>query len=139
MDDPQNDDPRYLRNRIRRRLIPQMEAEYQPRLREGLVRLSTLAAADLAFLDEEASRIRVGVSPDGWPQISCSGLAGLPQPISSRVVRRALRMVRGPHGGAAAEVQRVLDVARGKTSRTELEGGVTVTRLGDRLLLAGSG
>lgn len=139
VDDPQNDDPRYLRNRIRRRLIPQLEAEYQPRLREGLVRLSTLAAADLAFLDEEASRIRVGVSPDGWPQISCSGLAGLPQPISSRVVRRALRMVRGPHGGAAAEVQRVLDVARGKTSRTELEGGVTVTRLGDRLLLAGSG
>ncbi|MCQ3802838.1 MAG: tRNA lysidine(34) synthetase TilS [bacterium] len=139
VDDPQNDDPRYLRNRIRRSLIPQLEAEYQPRLREGLVRLSALASADLAYLDEEASRIRVAISPDGWPQISCSGLVGLPRPISSRVVRRALRMVRGPHGGAAAEVQRVLDVAHGTTSRTELGGGVIVTRLGDRLLVAGGG
>lgn len=138
-DDPQNDDPRYLRNRIRRHLIPKLEEEYQPRLREGLVRLSTLAAADLAYLDEEASRVRVGVSPDGWPQISCSGLAGLPRPISSRVVRRALRLVRGPHGGAAAEVQRILDVALGRASRTELGGGVIVTRLGDRLLLTRGG
>ncbi|MDE0232515.1 MAG: tRNA lysidine(34) synthetase TilS [bacterium] len=138
-DDPQNDDPRYLRNRIRRRLIPQLEAEYQPRLREGLVRMSTLARADLSHLESLAARIPVLTSGDGSVELSCARMAELPPPISSRVVRRALRRVRGPHAGSEAEVQRALDVARGQAPRTELEGGVTVTRSGDRLLFAGGG
>lgn len=138
-DDPQNDDPRYLRNRVRRRLIPQLEAAYQPRLREGLVRLAALARADLSYLEEIASETRVRVSPEGWPEISCAVLAGLPLPISSRVVRRALRMVRGPHGGTAAEVHRILEVARRNSSRTELGGGVMAIRRGDRLLLTTEG
>lgn len=138
-DDPQNDDPRYLRNRIRRRLLPQLEQEYQPRLRAGLVRMSLLIAADLAHLEREASQTRIQVSPDGRPHVSCSELAALPVPISSRVVRRALRMVRGPHGGASAEVQRVLDVATGKAMRTDLGGGVAVVRSGDRLTFSAGG
>ena len=138
-DDPQNDDPRYLRNRIRRRLIPQLETEYQPRLREGLVRMSALARADLSHLEELASLTPVRRSPDGSVELSCAQLAELSPPISSRVVRQALRQVRGPHGGAEAEVQRVLGVANGKAPRTELGGGVTVTRSGDRLLLTRDG
>lgn len=138
-DDPQNDNPRYLRNRIRRRLIPLLEAEYQPRLREGLVRMSSLASADLSHLESLAARTPSRTSADGTVELSCSGLADLPPPISSRVVRRALRRVRGPHAGSEAEVQRVLEVARGKARRTELEGGVAVVRSGDRLLFAGCG
>lgn len=138
-DDPQNDDPRYLRNRIRRRLIPQLEAEFQPRLREGLVRLSALARSDLLYLEEAASQVHVRVTSDGWPEISCARLEELPLSIASRVVRRAMRMVRGPHGGAAAEVQRVLNVAHGKAPRTELRGGLVVTRSGDRLRLTVDG
>ncbi len=138
-DDPQNDDPRYLRNRIRRRLIPQLETEYQPRLREVLVRMSALARADLSHLEELASLTPIRRSPDGSVELSCAQLAELSPPISSRVVRQALRQVRGPHGGAEAEVQRVLGVAHGKAPRTELRGGVTVTRSGDRLLLTRDG
>ncbi len=138
-DDPQNDDPRYLRNRIRRRLIPELEAEYQPRLREGLVRMSALARADLSHLEELASLTPIRRSPDGSVELSCAQLAELSPPISSRVVRQALRQVRGPHGGAEAEVQRVLGVVNGKAPRTELGGGVTVTRSGDRLLLTRDG
>ncbi len=138
-DDPQNDDPRYLRNRIRRRLIPQLEAEYQPRLREGLVRMSALARADLSHLEELASLTPIRRAPDGSVEFSCAQLTELSPPISSRVVRQALRQVRGPHGGAEAEVQRVLGVVNGKVPRTELGGGVTVTRSGDRLLLTRDG
>ena len=138
-DDPQNDDPRFLRNRIRRRLIPQLEAEYQPRLREGLVRMSALAGADLSHLESLAARTPIRTSADGTVELSCARLADLPPPISSRVVRQALRRVRGPHAGSEAEVQRALEVARGKTRRAELQGGVTVIRSGDRLLFAGDG
>lgn len=138
-DDPQNDDPRYLRNRIRRRLIPQLEAEYQPRLREGLVRMSSLARTDLSHLESLAARTPIRRSSDGTAELSCARLAELPPPISLRVVRLALRRVRGPHAGSEAEVQRVMEVARGRTRRTELEGGVTVIRSGDRLLFARGG
>jgi len=138
-DDPQNDDPRYLRNRIRRRLIPQLEAEYQPRLREVLVRMSSLAGADLSHLEALAARTPSRTCADGTVELSCARLADLSSPISSRVVRQALRRVRGPHAGSEAEVQRVLEVARGEKRRTELEGGVVVIRSGDRLLLAGGG
>lgn len=138
-DDPQNDDPRYLRNRIRRRLIPQLEAEYQPRLREGLVRMSSLARADLSHLDALASLTPIRISDDGSAEVSCARLAELPPAVSSRVVRRALRLVRGPHAGAEAEVRRALAVAGGKARRTELGGGVTVSRSGDRLLLTRHG
>ncbi len=134
-DDPQNDDPRYLRNRIRRQLIPHLEGDYQPRLREGLVRLSALAASDLSYLEAVAARTRVEVSSDGWPEISCSDLAALPTAISSRVIRRALRLLRGPHAGASAEVARVLQVAAGSVPRTQLEGGATAIRRGDRLII----
>ena len=138
-DDPQNDDPRYLRNRIRRRLIPQLEGEYQPRLREGLVRLADLASADLSFLEETAARTRVEVSARGRPEISCADLAALPPAISSRVVRRALRLLRGPHAGVAAEVRRVMEVASGRAPRTQLGGGVAVVRVGDRLIFTADG
>jgi len=138
-DDPQNDDPRYLRNRIRRRLIPQLEAEYQPRLREALVRMSSLARADLSHLESLAALTPIRTSADGGVELSCAGLTELPPPISWRVVRLALRRVRGPHAGSEAEVQRVMEVARGRTRRTELEGGVTVIRSGDRLLFARGG
>ena len=138
-DDPQNDDTRYLRNRIRRRLIPQLEAEYQPRLREALVRMSTVVRADLSHLESIAARTPIQTSEDGSVELSCVRLAELPPPISSRVVRQALRRVRGPHAGSEAEVKRALEVARGKVRRTELEGGITVIRSGDRLLFARGG
>ncbi len=138
-DDPQNDDPRYLRNRIRRGLIPQLEGEYQPRLREGLIRLARLASADLSYLEQVADQTRIGVSPDGWPEVSCSDLAALAPPVASRVVRRALRLLRGPQAAASAEVQRVLGVAAGQAPRTQLEGGVAAIRMGDRLLFTRDG
>ncbi len=135
-DDPQNDDPTYLRNRIRRRLIPQLEAEYQPRLREGLVRLSALAGTDVAYLEEVAARIPLRTSPTGWVEASCDRLVELSPAISSRVIRRALRMVREPYAGTGAEVQRILDVVHRRASRAQLAGGVRVFRSGDRLLFA---
>jgi tRNA(Ile)-lysidine synthase len=42
-DDPTNQDPRFTRNRLRADLLPRLEAEYNPRVIEALVRLGTLA------------------------------------------------------------------------------------------------
>jgi tRNA(Ile)-lysidine synthase len=59
-EDSGNSLPRFTRNRVRRQLIPLLAAEYNPRVREALVRLARTAALELDYLDQECNRI--------WPQ-----------------------------------------------------------------------
>lgn len=50
---------RYLRNRIRRSLIPQLEREYNPQLRRHLAVLADLVREEVEWIDQEtASRFR---------------------------------------------------------------------------------
>ncbi|HEX6972374.1 MAG TPA: tRNA lysidine(34) synthetase TilS, partial [Limnochordia bacterium] len=53
--DPSNASDAYLRNRIRRRLIPLIEREYNPRFRAAANRLAALLQADDAFLSDAAA------------------------------------------------------------------------------------
>jgi tRNA(Ile)-lysidine synthase len=50
-EDRTNDDPRFLRNRVRRELLPILEG-YNPSLRETLARNAELIGADERYLDE---------------------------------------------------------------------------------------
>lgn len=54
--DASNRDPRYLRNRIRHVLLPLLEQEYQPRLREVLFRTAEALQADYAFIEAWGKR-----------------------------------------------------------------------------------
>ena len=53
---------RFTRVRVRRELLPQLAAEYNPKIRDSLVRLAGTAALQLDFLQSEVSRV--------WPQLS---------------------------------------------------------------------
>ena len=50
--DASNEDRRFVRNRIRHELIPMLERDYNPKVRDALVRLATLARDDAALLAE---------------------------------------------------------------------------------------
>ena len=50
--DPTNRSTRFLRNRLRRRLLPLMEREFNPRVREALSRLAETAYAESRGMDE---------------------------------------------------------------------------------------
>ena len=50
-EDRSNDDPSYLRNRIRKELLPQLKADYNPQIVSSLCRLAKSAAADKELLD----------------------------------------------------------------------------------------
>lgn len=53
--DPSNLDPsHYLRNRIRLELLPRLASDYQPGVRQVLLRLAQTAARDADFLHQEA-------------------------------------------------------------------------------------
>jgi len=55
--DASNLDLRFLRNRVRAGLLPGLERDYNPRLREALCETAEIAAAEDAFLDELVSAV----------------------------------------------------------------------------------
>lgn len=83
--DPSNADPRFLRNRIRQRLLPFLEKEFNPRVVESVARAAALLEDDHAYLEGEAARV-----PVAFP-LEAGALRALPLPVRRRVLVRALR------------------------------------------------
>jgi tRNA(Ile)-lysidine synthase len=142
VEDPSNDDPRYLRNRVRHELLPKC-AELAGRDPVPLfARLATLAAWDAELLDA----LCADAIPD--PTVAAD-LRHAPLALAGRAVRRWLRGLgatpeaggrRGTdpvaerHPPSLAEVRRVLAVAAGDVAATELSGGWRVRRSRGRLI-----
>jgi tRNA(Ile)-lysidine synthase len=86
-DDPHNDDPRFTRSRLRRRVLPVLEQELGPGVAGALARTADLLQQDLAALDELADLgLETARADDG---INAVWLEMQPPAISTRVLRRA--------------------------------------------------
>jgi hypoxanthine phosphoribosyltransferase len=125
--DESNDDPAFVRNRIRHELLP-LCAEVAGRdpvpvlarqagvLRDEVLLLDALAAERL---------------PD---PADAKAVAAAERPLARRAVRRWLRVAgEDEHPPSLAEVERTLAVAAGAAVGTELSGGRRVRRTGGRL------
>jgi tRNA(Ile)-lysidine synthase len=124
--DPSNQDPRFLRNRIRHELLPLCSTLAGRDLVPVLARQAELLAGDadvLAALSEL-------VDPT-----DSRALAAAPEPVALRAVRSWLRGD-AEHPPSLAAVERVLAVARGQARAAELPGGRRVDRSGGRLSLS---
>jgi len=124
--DPSNEDPRFLRNRIRHELIPLCSTLAGRDLVPVLARQAELLAGDadvLAALSEL-------VDPT-----DARALAAAPEPVARRAVRSWLRGD-AEHPPSLAAVERVLAVARGQARAAELPGGRRVARSGGRLSMS---
>jgi tRNA(Ile)-lysidine synthase len=92
--DSSNSDERYLRNRLRRRLMPAL-AEYNPSIKEHLLRLAQVLGEDDAYLEglaQESATDLVTVQKDGVV-ISIPALLALPLALQARVLQRAFAQV----------------------------------------------
>jgi tRNA(Ile)-lysidine synthase len=118
--DAMNDDPSFRRVWIRNEILPALSAGAGRDLVPVLARQADLLRADSDYLDQLARA--------AWPPASdrapAAALAGLPVPLARRAVRQWL----GAPPPSLAEVERVLQVARGETRATELAGGRRVER-----------
>ena len=86
-EDPHNADLAYARVRVRRRVLPVLEAELGPGVSAALARTADLLAADADALDAWAEReAGAGMEGQGLP---ADRLAALPQAVRWRVLRRA--------------------------------------------------
>jgi len=127
-EDPSNADPRFTRNRVRHELLPLLTAVAGRDPVPILVRQAGLLGDEAELLDQLAS----AVDPT-----DTAALAGVPDVLVRRALRRWLRAAGDAehHPPSSAEVDRVLEVARGRAVACELAGGRRVRRSGGRLIL----
>jgi tRNA(Ile)-lysidine synthase len=106
-EDETNHDLRYLRNRVRHRLLPTMEA-YNPQIGRAIARMSATLADDEALLiaatDDAWTEVVVGESP-GRVALSLKALNEQPPALRRRIIRRAAERItpRRPHTPATGE------------------------------------
>ncbi|WP_432476332.1 tRNA lysidine(34) synthetase TilS [Nocardioides sp. GXQ0305] len=127
-DDPQNDDPRFTRNRVRREVLPVLERELGPGVAETLARTAAQLRPDMEALDrmaeEQHARLR---TDEGLP---LSRLRDLDEAVASRVLRlAAVAAGARPSELFHVHVRALVDLAAGEvTGQVQLPGHVTAVR-----------
>jgi len=157
-EDATNRDTKRMRARIRRKLLPLLQKQFQSAIVEHLCTLALLAREDEAFLDVMAEeRVRALVRKSGeqariglddlfqpWKKVGFNtedtdGAEGTEKTraLSTRMVRRIVESIKPRQGQlGAAHVDAVLQLARGGQSGSSLSlpGGVEVRKQRDALV-----
>jgi len=141
--DASNSDNRYARNRIRNELIPYLEKNYSPKIREHLRRFARLAYMDDLLLRELAmSEYGDSISFDDEKDRAVLDLAAAkenPPSINSRIVRMMLEVL-GLESNATYEiVNSIMDLMYSDhpSAGVDLPLGIRVYREYDKLVFSG--
>jgi tRNA(Ile)-lysidine synthase len=136
VDDPANEDDRFLRSRIRHRLLPEIEKNYAPGIAGDLVRTATLLADDDEFLSSLSTAIEVSMI-SGHVALPVAAIVSAPTPVATRAIRRALRRCGDAYPGSRDDVEAVLAVARSGATAV-IGGNIEVRREQPMVVLATS-
>ena len=124
--DPSNEDPRYLRNRVRHELVPLLAELSRRDVVPLLARQAGHLRAAADQLEAEASEL----DPTDAQALSTAAPV-----LAAMAVRRWLRDPDDGHPPDTAAVSRVLAVARGEATATPVSAGRRVARRHGRLRL----
>ncbi|MBI3183030.1 MAG: tRNA lysidine(34) synthetase TilS [Myxococcales bacterium] len=116
--DPMNGDRAYARVRVRRDVLPALEAALGPSAVKNLARFAKLASEDDAFLSRLAEEAFAKLSVEGGG-LDASGVSHLELPVRRRVVARLIE------GAGSAVDGRLIERALGAIDR---RGGCTLAR-----------
>jgi tRNA(Ile)-lysidine synthase len=88
---------RFTRNRVRQDLMPKLAEDYNPQVRNALVRLARTAAEELDFVEQQLDKVWHGMASesDGEVRVSRSGLSGLHPLLQRLALRRGYILVAG--------------------------------------------
>lgn len=123
----------YLRNRIRLNLLPELEAEYNPAVREALWRTAAIVGDEHDFVHATALEL--------WPQlitakqdalsVDTRQMASLPIALQREILRLAIKKIRGHLTGITFyHVEKLIEMASMSTvgNIMELPGGLVVCK-----------
>jgi len=88
---------RFTRNRVRQDLMPKLAEDYNPQVRNALVRLARTAAEELDFVEQELDKAWSGIAVEsnGEVRFSRFALSGLHPLLQRLALRRAYVLVTG--------------------------------------------
>ncbi|MGE0444310.1 MAG: tRNA lysidine(34) synthetase TilS [Vicinamibacterales bacterium] len=137
VDDETNEDVSNPRNRIRHRIIPELDRALGGDSRPNLARAAALAREDASWLDEvaDAHYAEIAREHPGGVDLDATALASLPPPLGRRVALRGLRRVAGGREVSLDHVDAVLGVARGRSGGADVPGGRVELRGGKAVLI----
>src|SRR5581483_11250511 len=137
--DPSNESVDFLRNRVRRELIPALES-YNPKFREAVWRSAQSLSADLALLTEALEnwwKKCVIREKDDYVMLDLSFLAAHSPGLSRNLIRRAVERLMPGHETVYAVLERAAAfIADPQRARMDLTGGLVLFREGDALYVA---
>ena len=134
--DPHNEDPRFLRSRVRTQVLPFLEEKIGPGIAAALARSAGLLRDDADALDEWATREFEKIDPTS---MDIAALTLLPRAVRSRVIRAAIYAKGAPLGSISLEHLNPIEALVTSWSGqgvVSLPGGVKVQRLSGRLSLS---
>jgi tRNA(Ile)-lysidine synthase len=118
MIDSSNADERFLRNRVRSSLLPELEERFNPAIREALCRLADVVRQENDYIARQAqvhlARWRDDNAPEHPLQLPVAILRGLHPALQRRVILEMARDATAADSAIGFEhVQAVLDLAAG--------------------------
>lgn len=138
--DATNDDPRFVRNRIRHGLLPLLERAYNPQIKPLLSQLAEQCRTDLEFLQAAAQRHwkRLVKRQNGHLEIRVEGFVKQPPAIQRHLIRLALQQLQGDLTGFEfrhwQEIDRLF-TQRPAGTLVDLPGQAQLERTSDRVLV----
>lgn len=140
--DPSNRDNRYARNRIRNELIPYLEKNYNPKIKEHLRRYAKLAYMDDLLLREIAmNEYGDDISLDDGSGRAVLGLSKVnenPSSVNSRIVSMMLELLGLESNATYENVNAIMELMYSEhpSAGIDLPGGIRAFRDYDRLVFS---
>lgn len=103
--DESNESPRFLRNRIRLKLLPALRRDFNPRVVESIARIPAIVKEEnalLSALEKDAWKKALKRTGRGKAEIRHDVFMELPRPLQFRVLEKALKRV-DPSSGISFE------------------------------------
>ena len=137
VEDETNADLANPRNRIRHRVIPELEASYRGQVSASIARAASLAREDGTWLDALAAR-RYGElvtrNPEGVT-LPAADVAAEPEPIRRRILLEALREVSNMREVALEHVETATDILTETSAGADLPAARLELRRGKLVLV----
>jgi tRNA(Ile)-lysidine synthase len=110
----------YARNRVRRQLLPLLEGEYQPNIKQNLIRLADLTRTDQEWLDQLVeAEFQANAKYEFGCKFSFSKeyFVGKPASLQKRLIRRTALALGGLENLDAAHIEAALDLFKSPAVR----------------------
>jgi len=137
VDDESNEDLANPRNRIRHRVLAELDCIAGGSARPAIARAAGLAREDTEWLDELADRCyaRVAETVEDGVTIEAGGLVAEPVPVRRRVLLKALRIAAGGREVGHEHVEAAAAALMGSAGGADFPGGRVELRRGKLVLI----